>query len=73
MNERIVIDPKICHGKPIIRGTRVPVVRVVGYLAGGMSFEDVERDFGLRPEDVRAALDYAAELLDQEQHYPLPV
>jgi uncharacterized protein (DUF433 family) len=38
-----------------------------------MSFEDVERDFDLHPEDVRAALDYAAELLDQEQHYPLPV
>lgn len=73
MNERIVIDPKICHGKPVIRGTRVPVARVVGYLAGGMSFEDAERDFDLTPEDVRAALDYAAELLNLEQHHPLPV
>ena len=73
MNERISIDPKTCHGKPVIRGTRVPVARVVGYLAGGMSFEDVEKDFDLSPEDVRAALDYAAELLNQEQHHPLPV
>jgi len=73
MNERIVLDPKICHGKPIIRGTRVPVARVVGYLAGGMSFEDAERDFALKPEDVRAALDYAAELLNLEQHHPLPI
>jgi uncharacterized protein (DUF433 family) len=73
MNERISIDPQICHGKPVIRGTRVPVARVVGYLAGGMSFEDVEKDFDLAPEDVRAALDYAAELLNQEQHHPLPV
>ena len=73
MNDRIIIDPRICHGKPVIRGTRVPAARVVGYLAGGMSFEDVERDFGLAPEDVRAACDYAAELLNQEQHHPLPV
>jgi len=34
MNERILIDPRICHGKPVIRGTRVPVARVIGYLAG---------------------------------------
>ena len=37
-NDRIVIDPKICHGKPVIRGTRTPVAIVVGSLAGGMSF-----------------------------------
>ncbi|MCG2684453.1 MAG: DUF433 domain-containing protein [Planctomycetales bacterium] len=70
MNERIIIDPRICHGKPVIRGTRVPVARVIGYLAGGMGFEDVQNDFDLSPEDVRAALDYAAELLNQEQHHP---
>jgi uncharacterized protein (DUF433 family) len=62
MNERIVIDPKICHGKPVIRSTRVPVVRIIGYLAGGMSIKDTEKDFDLEPEDVRAALDYAAEI-----------
>ncbi len=73
MSDRIVIDPKICHGKPIIRGTRVPVVRVIGYLAGGMSFEDIQRDYDLSLEDIRAALDYAAELLSKEQHHPLPV
>ena len=59
MNERISIDPHVCHGKPVIRGTRVPVARVLGYLAGGMSFEDAEKDFDLAPADVRAALDYA--------------
>ena len=72
MEERIVLDPKICHGKPIIRDTRVPVARVIGYLAGGMSFEDVERDYDLSQEDIRAALQYAAELLSKEQHHPLP-
>ena len=73
MNERIVLDPKICHGKAVIRGTRVPVVRVIGYLAGGMSFEDTEKDFDLAPEDVRAALDYAAELINLEQHHTLTI
>jgi uncharacterized protein (DUF433 family) len=73
MNERISLDPAIRYGKPVIRGTRVPVARVISYLAGGMSFEDVKKDFDLAPEDVRAALDYAAELLNQEQHHPLPV
>ncbi len=53
MNDRIVLDPQVCHGKPVIRGTRVPVARVIGYLAGGMSFDDVQKDFDLAPEDVR--------------------
>ena len=72
MNQRIVIDPKTCHGQPVIRGTRVPVSRVLGYLAGGMSLEAVQLDFELTAEDVRAALEYVAELMDEEQHYPLP-
>jgi uncharacterized protein (DUF433 family) len=72
MNDRIVIDPKICHGKPVIRGTRTPVAIVVGSLAGGMSFEQVQREYDLTIEDIRAALKFAGELVDQEQHYPLP-
>jgi uncharacterized protein (DUF433 family) len=71
MNERIVIDPRICHGKPIIRGTRMPVSLVVGSLAGGMSFEELEREYSLTREDIRAALKFAGELVDQEQHHPL--
>ena len=64
---------RVCHGKPVIRGTRVPVARVVGYLAGGMSFEDVQKDFDLAPEDVRGGSRLRGELLNQEQHHPLPV
>jgi uncharacterized protein (DUF433 family) len=73
MNERIVVDPAICHGKPVIRGTRTPVAIVVGSLAGGMSFEEIAREYDLTADDIRAALAYAAELIDQEQHRPLPV
>ena len=73
METRIEIDPKIGHGKPVIRGTRVPVVRIVGGLAGGMSVQDVVAEYGVTEEDVRAALDYATRLIEEEAHYPLPV
>lgn len=72
-NERITIDPRICHGKPVIRGTRTPVAIVVGCVAGGMSFDEIQREYDLTAEDIRAALVFAAELVEQEQHHPLPV
>lgn len=53
--DRIVLDSKICHGKPAIRGARVPVTVVVGSLAGGMTFEEIQREYDLAPEDIRAA------------------
>ena len=71
MNERIVIDPAICHGKPVLRGTRMRVALVMGSLAGGMSFEEVENEYGLSRDDIRAALKFAGELVEQEQHHPL--
>ena len=72
INERIVMDPKVCHGKPVIRGTRLPVSIVVGSLTGGMTFEDVQREYGITSDDVRAALKFAGDLVEQEQHHPLP-
>jgi uncharacterized protein (DUF433 family) len=64
MHNRVTIDPAICHGKPVIRGTRTPVSVVVGSLAGGMSFEEVQREYDLTIEDIRAALKFAGELVD---------
>lgn len=72
MSSRIVMDPSICHGKPVISGTRTPVAIVVGSLAGGMSFEEVQKEYDLTDQDIRAALKFASELLEQEQHHPLP-
>lgn len=72
MNDRIVIDAKICHGKPVIRGTRVPVSIVVGSLAAGMSMEEIQREYDVTPEDIRAALEFANDLIEREQHHPLP-
>jgi uncharacterized protein (DUF433 family) len=72
MGDQIVIDPKISHGKPVIRGTRTSVAIVVGSLAGGMSFDEVQREYDLTSDQVRAALRFAGDLLDGEQHHPLP-
>ena len=71
-HDRTLIDPKLCHGKPIIRGTRVPVAIVLGSLAGGMSFEEVQREHSISIENIRAAIGYANALVAREQHHPLP-
>ena len=73
MNERIIIDPEIQHGKPVIRGTRVPVARIVGGLASGMTKEDVMREYEVTEEDIWAALSFATELIEIEEFHPLPV
>ena len=72
MNELIVIDPEIQHGKPVIRGPRVPVARIIGGLAGGMTKEEIVREYKVSEEDVRAALDYAGQLVEEEEFHPLP-
>ena len=63
MNERIQIHPQVCHGKPVIRGTRVLVSTILGALAGGDSIEEVVEDYpNITQDDVRAALEFAGEL-----------
>lgn len=60
--ERIVVDPQIRFGKPTVRGTRITVGDVLGYLAAGMSEDKILSDFpSLTRNDIRACLAYAAE------------
>jgi uncharacterized protein (DUF433 family) len=60
--ERISVDSEIRFGKPCIRGTRISVGDVLGYLAGGMSEDELLKEFPqLKREDIRACLAYAAE------------
>ena len=60
--DRIAIDPAVRSGKPCIRGTRITVYDILEYLAGGMSEDQILRDFpALTREDVRAALEFAAD------------
>jgi uncharacterized protein (DUF433 family) len=72
MNERIVIDPEIQHGKPVIRGTRVPITRILGGLAGGMTQKEIMREYEVNEEDILAALGYASDLIESEEFHPLP-
>lgn len=61
--ERITAEPNICHGKACIRGTRVMVSVVLDNLAAGLSPADIVRSYpSLHPDDVAAAMGYAAEL-----------
>jgi uncharacterized protein (DUF433 family) len=63
---RIVIDPKIMGGKPVVKGTRVPVQVIVGALAGGMKLDEVCKEYRVTTEDIQAALTYAAATLAEE-------
>lgn len=61
--DRISVDPNVCHGKACIRGTRVMVSVVLDNLAAGLSQADILRSYpSLQPDDVAAAMAYAAEL-----------
>lgn len=72
MNGRIIIDPEIQHGKPVIKGTRVSIARIIGGLASGMTKEEIMREYEVIEEDIRAALTYAGELIEEEEFHPLP-
>lgn len=70
---RISIDPEVMAGKPVIRGTRVPVELIVRMLAQGISEQEILREYPhLQPEDIRAALSYAADVLAGEEVFPFP-
>ncbi len=60
MTEGISIDPAVCHGKPLIQGTRVPVSTILGALAGGDSREMIAEDHEITPEKISAALQFAS-------------
>jgi uncharacterized protein (DUF433 family) len=69
---RITVDEGVCGGRPVIRGTRVPVELVIGQLGGGMSTEEVCDEYRLTREDVLAALSYAADTLAKDEVRALP-
>ncbi|HCI78371.1 MAG TPA: hypothetical protein DHW02_01620 [Ktedonobacter sp.] len=65
----VVADTSLLGGKPVIKGTRVPVTLVLGQLASGMSMEEVMYEYYLSLENIRAALGYAAQQLAQDAVY----
>jgi len=69
---RIVVNPKVMAGKPVIKGTRIPVELILKLLAQGLSYDEVLKDYPhLTVEDVKAALLYAAKVMGREEVYPI--
>ena len=60
---RIVVDPGVRFGKPVIQGTRVPVHLIIAKLAGGMKPEEIAEEYEITLEDIQAALRYAANVV----------
>ena len=70
--KRIEVDPKILGGKPVVKGTRVPVYLVVELLASGMSEGEILKEYpSLRRDDIRAALEYASKILRDQEVIPI--
>jgi uncharacterized protein (DUF433 family) len=66
--ERISVDPQICHGKPCIKGTRIPVFVILDALAAGMTDQEIIKEYPpVTEEDIRAALLYASLVTRQEE------
>ena len=71
--ERISIDPRVCFGKPTVRGTRIWVSLILDLLAGGMTMGDMLEEYPqLTTEDIRAAIAYGAEM-SRERYVVLPI
>jgi len=68
----IEINPRVKGGKPVIKGTRVPVEVIVGALAGGASWEEVGEAYEVTLEQVRACLAFAAQMLAEETFVAVP-
>ena len=70
--KRIVVNSKIMAGKPVIKGTRIPVDAIINRLAEGMTIKEIIEDFpNLKKEDIYAALHYSAEIIRGEKIIPL--
>ena len=71
--ERIVVDPKVLVGKPVIKGTRLSVEFILDLLANDWTIKQILDEYPqLEREDVMAVLKYAAEMVKEEKVYPLP-
>ena len=71
--ERIVVDPRILVGKPVIKGTRISVELIIDLLARGYSKEQIREQYDhITTEDIQACLAYAGEILRSERVYAIP-
>ncbi len=70
--KRIEIDPKKLGGKPVIKGTRIPVYLILEMLASGMDIKEILKEYPeLTEEDIREAIRYASQVLSKEEVYEI--
>ena len=68
--DRVSVDPHVCFGKPVIRGTRIWVTQLLDYLAGGMTMPELLTEYPqLEPADVLAAIAYGSTMIREAYHY----
>ena len=72
LRNRIVVDPTVMVGKPVIKGTRIPIDLILKLVAQGQGTKEILEDYPkLTENDVKAALEYGAELVSGEEIFPL--
>ena len=68
---RISVDPEICHGKPCIKGTRIPVYLIIEMIEYGLTFKKIIDEYPhISEDDIRACLRYAKKLIEKEEIFP---
>ncbi len=74
LQDRITMNPEVMVGKPVIRGTRIPVALVLKMLGQGITVEEILREYSrLEKIDIEAAIAYAARVVEHEDVFPLPL
>ncbi|MBI3036188.1 DUF433 domain-containing protein [Candidatus Woesearchaeota archaeon] len=69
--KRIVVDPKVMAGKPVVKGTRIPVDAILQRIAEGMTIDEILRDYpNITRDDIKAALEYSANVVRGEDIIP---
>jgi len=71
LHERISINPKVCHGEPCIKGTRIMVTNILAAIAEGLPMSEILEDFpGITTEDVLACVAFANDVVKEKEWYP---
>lgn len=69
---KIVVDEKIRHGKPTVEGTRITVDEVLDMLEAGMTYQEIEKEYGLTKEQILAVIKYTSSLVRGEEVHKIP-
>ncbi len=68
LKERIIVDPKVLAGKPVVKGTRIPVYVILEAIEAGQTIKDITETYpDLNEKDVKAAIRYATEIVEREE------